>query len=317
MTSTRSMEGSGGGKNASTADKLHRGRNVQLAFLMQGWGQFFNQVVLIILLLIFHSQAGPPYTTTSTQWTYRVSFATILPFTLYLIYYRFYKVRYADATLSLSKKRLNTSGYDVKSLRMATSHYWPRLLATAGGWFCNDFFFYGNKIFQGQFISIIAPGKNIMTGWLYNLVNIGCSLVGYYAAAWYIDHKFYGRKRMQSVGFMMDFICFIIPAFAYSSLTKRGAGVKWFEFLYFFSSFWNQFGPNAITVRTGFCDDARANALPFFPSSLLQPNVIPPPFDRLLTALQQLRENLAPLRLQFCTTTLAHSHDSVSWHGSG
>lgn len=249
MTSTRSMEGSGSGKNASTGDKLHRGRNVQLAFLMQGWGQLYNQVVLILLLLAFHSQATPPYKVTSAQWTYRVSFAFILPFTLYIVYYRYYKVKYADTALVQSKKRLHTSGYDTRSLKLVASHYWPRLVATAGGWFCNDFFFYGNKIFQGQFIKIIAPGKNITTGWLYNLINIGCSLVGYYAAAWFIDHKFYGRKRMQTVGFAMDFICFVIPAFDYTGMTTPGSGVKWFQFLYFFSSFWNQFGPNAVSVR--------------------------------------------------------------------
>lgn len=28
-------------------DRMHRGRNVVLAFLMQGWGQLFNQVVLL------------------------------------------------------------------------------------------------------------------------------------------------------------------------------------------------------------------------------------------------------------------------------
>jgi hypothetical protein len=87
-----------------------------------------------------------------------------------------------------------------------------------------------------------------MVGWLYNLINIGCSLVGYYAAAWFIDHKLYGRRRMQSVGFMADFICFIIPAAIYGTLTKPGVGIKVFQFLYFFSSFWNQFGPNATTV---------------------------------------------------------------------
>lgn len=133
------MEGTGHGKNASTGDKLHRGRNVQLSFLMQGWGQLFNQAILILLLLAFHSQGGPPYKETSTQWTYRVSFAAILPFTLYLVYYRIYKVKYADTALMRSKRRLHTSGYDWASLRMTMGHYWPRLLATAGGWFCNDF----------------------------------------------------------------------------------------------------------------------------------------------------------------------------------
>jgi MFS family permease len=133
MTSTSAMEG-GGGPGSSTADKLHRGRNVQLAFLMQGWGQLFNQAVLIILLLAFHSQGGPPYKETSTQWTYRVSFAVILPFTLYLAYYRFYKVRYADDALRRAKRRSNTFGYDAASLKLVMRHYWPRLLATAGCW---------------------------------------------------------------------------------------------------------------------------------------------------------------------------------------
>jgi hypothetical protein len=206
MTSTSAMEG-GGGPGSSTADKLHRGRNVQLAFLMQGWGQLFNQAVLIILLLAFHSQGGPPYKETSTQWTYRVSFAIILPFTLYLAYYRFYKVRYADDALRRAKRRSNTSGYDAASLKLVMRHYWPRLLATAGCWvsffvaghsmrgssqifqFCNDFFFYGSRLFQNQFLKIISPGGSVMTGWLLNLINLGVSLIGYYLAAFTIDNK--------------------------------------------------------------------------------------------------------------------------------
>jgi hypothetical protein len=250
MTSTRAIEAGGSGKRASTGDKLHRGRNVQLSFLMQGWGQLFNQAVLIILLLAIHSQGGPPYKVTSTQWTYRLSFAVILPFTLYLAYYRLYSVKYADTALARSKRRLNTSGYDLKSLRLVLSHYWPRLFATAGGWFINDLFFYGNKIFQAEFIKVIHPGsKSVMDGWVYNLYGILISLVGYYLAAFFIDHKMYGRRRMQSIGFLADFICFIIPTFMYDTLTQPGAGIKVFQFLYFFSGFWQQFGPNATTVR--------------------------------------------------------------------
>jgi hypothetical protein len=33
-------------------------------------------------------------------------------------------------------------------------HYWHRVLGTAGGWFCNDFSFYGNKVFQSVLIKI-------------------------------------------------------------------------------------------------------------------------------------------------------------------
>jgi hypothetical protein len=122
------------------------------------------------------------------------------------------------------------------------------VLDTAGTWFCNDFFFYGNKIFAGVFIGVITGGKStLMVSWLYNLLNIGVSLVGYYMAAILMDHKMYGRKWRQANAFAADFILFIIAAILYNDLTEEGAGIQWFQFIYFFSSFWNQFGPNSTT----------------------------------------------------------------------
>lgn len=80
MTSTTALESGARGAEAQRDDKLHRGRNVVLAFLMQGesfstdeayegqtwlteaagWGQLFNQGMLIILLLIFNGGGNPP-----------------------------------------------------------------------------------------------------------------------------------------------------------------------------------------------------------------------------------------------------------------
>lgn len=248
MTSTRAMEGSGTGRAATTGDRMHRGRKVALSFLMQGWGQLANQAVLIIGLLIFHGSLDAPYSKVSTQWTFRIQFAIIAVFTLYLAYLRFYRMKYQDAALERAKKRLNTSGYDVKSLKLSLSHYWHRLVGTAGGWFANDFFFYGNKIFSGVFINIITGGNsNLETIWVYNLYNIIVSLVGYYMAALLMDHKQYGRKWMQANGFVADFILFILGAALYGPLTKAGAGIKGFQAIYFLSSFFNQFGPNSTT----------------------------------------------------------------------
>jgi MFS family permease len=253
MTSTRAMEGSSG-RNSSTGDKLHRGRNVALAFTMQGWGQLVNQVILILCLLAFHGGGSPPYGEVSTQWTFRISFAFIGIITLWLIYHRVYKLQYADRQLRLSKRKSSVTGYDKRSLQLVVTHYWHRLVGTAGTWFCNDFMFYGtlhsfqsdsgNKIFQSVFIKIISPNSTVMGGWLWNLVNVGVSLVGYYMAALLIDHKFYGRRRMQAIGFLADFILFIIPATLFTSLSRPGTPIKVFQFVYFFSSFWNQFGPN-------------------------------------------------------------------------
>jgi MFS family permease len=90
MTATAAMENAtGSGKVSGKEDRLHRGRKVTMAFLMQGWGQFFNQSILIILLLIFHHGSGnPPYSAVAAQWTFRVSFAIPAVGTLWLVYYR-------------------------------------------------------------------------------------------------------------------------------------------------------------------------------------------------------------------------------------
>ncbi|WFD31076.1 hypothetical protein MSPP1_002107 [Malassezia sp. CBS 17886] len=249
MTSTRAMEGSGDRYATSTGDRLHRGRNVLLAFLMQGWGQLFNQGILIILLLIFHhGSLQPPLSATSVQWTFRVSFALVAMVTLFLMYYRYYRISYTEDSLREAKARLNTSGYDLKSLKLALHWYWHRLFASCFCWFANDFFFYGNKIFAGVFISLITGSEGaLQVTWLYNLINVGVQIPGYYLAALLVDNKMYGRKWMQGVSFAATFALFCGATFAYNTLQDGSANLKWFQFIYFFSSFWNQFGYNSTT----------------------------------------------------------------------
>ena len=257
MTSTRAMEGNSNRFASITGDRLHRGRNVLMAFLMQGWGQFVNQSLLIILLLIFNNTLQTPIKPDAAQFTFRVSFGFIAAVTLYLAYYRYYRIEYAEGALRDAKARLNTSGYDITSLKLALHHYWHRLFASTMGWFCNDFFFYGNKIFSNQFIDIITGKANGVpynphsfgTKWLYNLINVGVQMPGYYMAAILVDHKFYGRKWMQAISFMATFALFCGATFAYNSLTDPNdmGKVKAFQFIFFFSSFWNQFGYNSTT----------------------------------------------------------------------
>ena len=185
MTATSGMENAvGSGKISTKEDRLHRGRKVTSAFLMQGWGQFFNQVNLLILLLIFHHGSGdPPYSKVAAQWTYRISFAIPAVGTLWLVYFRTYKMKSASKQLAASKKKSKVTGYDTKSLKLTFSYFGPRLIATAGAWFANDIFFYGNKLFQSEFIGAVThDSKSVFPGWLYNLINVGVSLVGYYLA---------------------------------------------------------------------------------------------------------------------------------------
>ncbi|KAH9909179.1 major facilitator superfamily domain-containing protein [Xylariomycetidae sp. FL2044] len=249
ITATSSMENAvSAGKMSTREDRLHRGRKVTMAFLMQGWGQFVNQVVLIVLLLIFTRGNGDgPYSVTAAQYTFRLSFAFPAIGTLWLAYYRTWRMKSASKQLDKAKKKANVTGYDVKSLKMTCRNFGGRLVATAGSWFCNDVFFYGNKLFQGQFISVISNNPNSLTTvWTWNLVNVVVSLAGYYAASLVIDNKMYGRKNMQQVGFFMCFIMFVIPAFKYDYYTSP-AGIHAFQAMYFLSSFFNQFGPNSVT----------------------------------------------------------------------
>ncbi|KAI8690634.1 hypothetical protein LRP88_07901 [Fusarium phalaenopsidis] len=249
ITATSSLEGaSTDGKLSTREDRLHRGRRVTTAFLMQGWGQFVNQVVLIVLLAIFNKgQSSPPYTTSAAQYTFRLSFAFPAIGTLWLLYYRTYRMPNASKQLAEAKKRSNVTGYDLNALRYCFTHFGGRLLATAGTWFCNDVFFYGNKLFQSQFINVISGSNHtIFTTWTWNLVNITVSMCGYYLASLLIDNKMYGRKNMQQVGFLMCFLMFVIPAFKYDYYTSP-AGIHGFQAMYFISSFFNQFGPNSVT----------------------------------------------------------------------
>ncbi|KAN0076469.1 Major facilitator superfamily domain containing protein [Elaphomyces granulatus] len=249
MTATSGMENAvGSGKVSTKEDRMHRGRKVTSAFLMQGWGQLINQGLLIVLLLCFHHGSGsPPYSEVSAQWTYRVSFAIPAVGTLWLVYYRTYHMKAASRQLIASKKKHSVTGYDSHSLSLTFTYFGSRLLATAGGWFANDVFFYGNKLFQSQFINVILPHEaSIMPGWLFNLLNVGVSLFGYYLASFLIDNKLYGRKNMQIIGFMMDFIFFAVPGFHYNYYTSPN-NIHAFQAMYFLSSFFNQFGPNAVT----------------------------------------------------------------------
>ncbi|KAG6003566.1 hypothetical protein E4U21_001893 [Claviceps maximensis] len=249
ITATSSLENvSTAGKLSTREDRLHRGRRVTMAFLMQGWGQFVNQVMLIVLLVIFNKGEGaPPYSTSAAQYAFRLSFAFPAVGTLWLVYYRTWKMPNASKQLAQAKSRTKVTGYDVTALRYCFTHFGGRLLATAGTWFCNDVFFYGNKLFQGQFIKVISNNpSSLMTTWSWNLVNITVSLAGYYLASMLIDNKLYGRKMMQQVGFFMCFLMFVIPAFHYEYYTGPN-GIHAFQAMYFLSSFFNQFGPNSVT----------------------------------------------------------------------
>jgi hypothetical protein len=98
------MEG-GKGEAEGVHDRMHRGLTVCLAFLMQGWGQIFNQLVLILLLLAF-SGPNPPYGGFAAQWVFRLQFAFVMIATLFLAYVRYYHVQYPEDDISRARKKM-------------------------------------------------------------------------------------------------------------------------------------------------------------------------------------------------------------------
>lgn len=85
----------------------------------------------------------------------------------------------------------------------------------------------------------------------WNILNSFISLLGYYLAAALCDKPWYGRRTCQTVGFFAMFIFYII---IYAEWANMGApatatenGAKALQALYYLSSFFNQFGPNATT----------------------------------------------------------------------
>ncbi|OOF92571.1 hypothetical protein ASPCADRAFT_509501 [Aspergillus carbonarius ITEM 5010] len=249
MTATSGMENAvGSGKLSTRADRLHRGSKVVGVFSMQGWGQVLNQGILMILLLIFNAGSGQePISQTNAQWTYRISFVIPMIGTFWLIYYRAYHMKAASKQLAATKKKASVTGYDTESLRLTFKYFTPRILATAGGWFANDVFFYGAKLFSGDFIKVISPStKDIFVTWEWSFINCVVTLAGYYAAILFVDNKLYGRKWMQIMGFLLCFIVYVVPAFHYKYYTEA-AHIHSFQAMYFLGSFFNQFGPNCVT----------------------------------------------------------------------
>ncbi|CAL8462225.1 g1756 [Coccomyxa elongata] len=225
---------------ANKALRFRRGEMVVCTFSMQGWGNLVNTAVLCILLAIF-GQTGSKYNHHALDAVWRISFGIgLIPVTFMLIYRLFFLQE-----SKVWKRQNKPAAVALREQKVLWYHYWHRLAGCALSWFFWDVSFYGNKLFQSTFIKILYPGASILTTLEWTLLNSAVSLVGYYFSAFTVDKLWMGRVRLQSMGFLMVFILFLICAAAYDPLIKHA--IKWFQALYFLSSFFGQFGPNATT----------------------------------------------------------------------
>ena len=110
-----------------------------MEFHVNSSGQFFNSLVLLIVLYASNNGSGAgPYSVRTAHWTFRVDFALPAIGTAWLVYYRWFKMPLASKALNEAKKKAKVTGYDIQSLKMTFKYFGPRLLGTSGTWFVSD-----------------------------------------------------------------------------------------------------------------------------------------------------------------------------------
>jgi hypothetical protein len=134
------------------------------------------------------------------------------------------------------------------------SHYGIRLISVSLSWFLWDVAFYGNKLFQSTFLFALTNNGDDQDGGskyriqtmlqisLAAMINASIALCGYYAAAFIIDHPFFGRRKLQLYGFLLTGFLFISVGLLYDYISSI-----LLICLYFGTSFFGQCGPNATT----------------------------------------------------------------------
>lgn len=229
----------------------NRGRHVALVFSNQGLGTFVNGCV-ILLGYLFFEQYGSKLSTYGSRAIIALQYAVGVIPCIMVVLWRFLCLDESELYKEedIIEHTVLADKATVKNKYYKSMKYWGwRQIVASIGWFINDFAFYGQKLDQTLFISLIHPGEASIP-WLiqrYTVLNAFIALVGYYMAAWLIDYKWYGRCRMQYIGFFMVFVFQIIIYGQWYNLNGSKAGGQAFQFLYYMTSFFQQLGPNVTT----------------------------------------------------------------------
>ena len=103
------------------------------------------------------------------------------------------------------------TGYDSHSLPMNFHHFGDCLPLRPGG-SATIMLFYENKLFQGQFISVVPSNPKGHHSYLVveSVQHPSIAGGGIIPRPSLIDNRLYGRKMMQQAGFFVCFITFII-----------------------------------------------------------------------------------------------------------
>jgi len=129
------------------------------------------------------------------------------------------------------------------SLSLAFRNYWHRLFGTSLCWLLWDVAFYGNKLFQANFLyALTGSSHSLFELALFSSIFSLVSLAGYVTATKIIDHPMVGRQKLQLWGFGVVGLLFTLSGFLYDRLNSPAL-----MFFYLLFTFFGQCGPNATT----------------------------------------------------------------------
>jgi MFS family permease len=239
-------------QSTTTPELRHlRARQVLLVFSNQGMGNLANALVILISMAFFN-QTGVNLTFTGSRNVLALQYGVGAFFCLVMVCYRFVFLEesqmFAEEKLIVVKV-VQTTGF-MKHWMCIRFYFWRQWVAS-WCWVANDFAFYGNRLQQNVFLSVLFPTASYYVKQQWSCLNSFIALLGYYAAAGLCDKAWYGRVRCQWVGFMAMFVFDIIIYAQWNNMAVAGIasnqGAQAMQALYYLSSFFNQFGPNAIT----------------------------------------------------------------------
>jgi MFS family permease len=116
------------------------------------------------------------------------------------------------------------------------------LIGTAGAWLMLDFAYYGNTISSPEVLNAIHPNGSLLYNTLLQLgIFVVFALPGYALAIRLLDKT--GRKSIQSMGFAIMALAFLLIGLVPGVTTS----VAPFVLLYGLSYFFTEFGPNTTT----------------------------------------------------------------------
>lgn len=259
-------------RSATTPELRHlRAQQVILVFSGQGMGNLVNCCVILVSMAIF-KQTGTSLTPWGSSQVLSLTYGIGALCCLALVAYRFMYL--GESALFLEETEIekvsaaaeakaegggagvwNSAGW--KKHLVALKYFSIRQFIASAAWIANDFAFYGNKLQQNLFISLLYPTASPYVKQQWTVLNSFIALLGYWLAAALCDKPWYGRVRCQYIGFTAMFVFYIIIYAQWNNMGGQPVnkdksatnmpGMYAFQALYYLSSFFNQFGPNATT----------------------------------------------------------------------